>query len=294
MSDFELYLVSNGSMNLYPQNSLAAFTNHLSEPLALDGQWSVALADITLPSLVKNVPKTKFMMQSRREKTNAIGEIVYLYSMGDYYQIGGGLYHNIDELLRAISLVAQLRMGWSIDPITQKLSLTFEAGTGLIFPDSTIPDILGFRASRSSGGGITPSGKQDGFYIGHQNYVAKLKDGEKVEWVGDFTIEGDFPIDISGGRHLTFVYLNIIEYQHVGDSKAPLLRFLSTDFKLNKGSIVEKQAQTHYSFKDFQFKPLLSNTVQSIRVELRSEGGDLIPFIARGRTALSLKFRKMS
>ena len=33
---------------------------------------------------------------------------------------------------------------------------------------------------------------------------------------------GEFPADLCAGKHLIFIYTNIIEYQYVGDAKAPL------------------------------------------------------------------------
>ena len=39
---------------------------------------------------------------------------------------------------------------------------------------------------------------------------------------------GDFPVDLCAGKHLIFIYTNIIEYQYVGDAKAPLLRVIDS------------------------------------------------------------------
>ena len=61
MDNFEVYLVSNGSMQLYPNNTLASFTNHLSEPLQLDGNWRVSLSSISIPTAVKNISNGDFI-----------------------------------------------------------------------------------------------------------------------------------------------------------------------------------------------------------------------------------------
>ena len=37
---------------------------------------------------------------------------------------------------------------------------------------------------------------------------------------------GEFLVDLCSGKHLIVMYTNIIEYQYVGDTKAPLLRDL--------------------------------------------------------------------
>ena len=39
---------------------------------------------------------------------------------------------------------------------------------------------------------------------------------------------GACPADLCTGKHLIFIYTNIIEYQYVGDAKAPLLRVIDS------------------------------------------------------------------
>ena len=46
MDEFDIYLESTGSMETYRQNIMASFRNVLAEPLQLEGDWRVALAEI--------------------------------------------------------------------------------------------------------------------------------------------------------------------------------------------------------------------------------------------------------
>ena len=39
---------------------------------------------------------------------------------------------------------------------------------------------------------------------------------------------GETPVDLCSGKHLIFIYTNIIEYQYVGDTKAPLLQVIDS------------------------------------------------------------------
>ena len=39
---------------------------------------------------------------------------------------------------------------------------------------------------------------------------------------------GDYPFDLSSGKQLIFIYVNIIEYQYVGDTKAPLIQVIDS------------------------------------------------------------------
>ena len=67
---------------------------------------------------------------------------------------------------------------------------------------------------------------------------------------------------------MMFIYLDIIHYQIVGDTKAPLLRVIDTNRRVKN--------------------------IQSIAVNLRTETGRLVPFAGGGKVVLTLKFQKFS
>ena len=101
---------------------------------------------------------------------------------------------------------------------------------------------------------------------------------------------GDFPADLCAGKHLIFIYTNIIEYQYVGDAKAPLLRIIDSKQRLKNGSVGELEPTHRIVFTHLDYKKLLSNTIQSISIELRTEAGQLIPFSRTGKVILTLQF----
>ena len=103
---------------------------------------------------------------------------------------------------------------------------------------------------------------------------------------------GDFPADLCAGNYLIFIYTNIIEYQYVGDAKAPLLRVIDSKQRLKNGSICELEATHRIVFSNLDYKKLLSNTIQSISIELRTETGQLVSFSWTGKVILTLKFKK--
>lgn len=49
-TNFTIDLVSNGSMEIFPENTLSAFQNQIDPPLDLDGDWEVALTEIYFPT----------------------------------------------------------------------------------------------------------------------------------------------------------------------------------------------------------------------------------------------------
>ena len=90
------------------------------------------------------------------------------------------------------------------------------------------------------------------------------------------------------------VYTDVVEYNIIGDTRAPLLRCFPYMKKLGPGHQISSPTYVHYqSFERPQYRKLLKNNFHSIQVELRDAIGQLIPFIAVGITRLTLEFRKI-
>ena len=83
----------------------------------------------------------------------------------------------------------------------------------------------------------------------------------------------EFAADVCAGKHLTFIYTNIVEYQYVGDTKAPLLRVIDSTQRLKNGSVFELEPTHRIAFTNLLYKKLLTNTIQSISMELQTETG---------------------
>ena len=82
-----------------------------------------------------------------------------------------------------------------------------------------IPSIIGFK------GVFDGRGTHIGYKTGTTANKLMKKDDTKA-----FT--GDFPADLCAGKRLIFIYTNIIEYQYVGDAKAPLSRVIDSKQRL--------------------------------------------------------------
>ena len=66
MVSFTIELVSNASGELFPDNTLSSFTNFLPEQVNLEGQWEVAISEITYPSMYQNVTEGKFKFFNKK------------------------------------------------------------------------------------------------------------------------------------------------------------------------------------------------------------------------------------
>ena len=94
--------------------------------------------------------------------------------------------------------------------------------------------------------------------------------------------------------HSLMIYTDIVEYNIVGDTKAPLLRCFPFISKLKSGDTVTTgQYMNYQTFSNLQFRRLLKNSFHSIHIDLRDTSGEKIPFVSVGITRLVLMFRKV-
>ena len=65
-----MHVVSSASMNIFPENTLANFTNYFSEEVNLEGDWRVALSETIFPSRLINQVNTKHVTKFRGIQTS--------------------------------------------------------------------------------------------------------------------------------------------------------------------------------------------------------------------------------
>ena len=53
--EFTIDLISNASMEIFNDNTLASFRNQFSQPIQLQGEWQVALTSLSFPTNINNV-----------------------------------------------------------------------------------------------------------------------------------------------------------------------------------------------------------------------------------------------
>ena len=76
MDSFTIELVSNASSELFPENTLSSFTNFFPEQVNLEGQWEVAVSEISYPSMYQNITEGKFKFYDKNLSKS--GEYYYL------------------------------------------------------------------------------------------------------------------------------------------------------------------------------------------------------------------------
>jgi len=88
---------------------------------------------------------------------------------------------------------------------------------------------------------------------------------------------------LNGGISEIFVYTNIIESHHVGDTVAPVLRVIPV--------LTENTEQIVKVYPSPLYFPVKKSFFDTIKIELRTSSGKEITF-SGGKTVLVLSFRK--
>ena len=60
MDSFIIELVSNAFRELFPDSTLSSFTHFLPEQVKLEGQWEVAISELSFPSMYQKITEGKF------------------------------------------------------------------------------------------------------------------------------------------------------------------------------------------------------------------------------------------
>ena len=93
--------------------------------------------------------------------------------------------------------------------------------------------------------------------------------------------------------HSQMIDTDIVEYNIVGDTKAPLFRCFPFIFKLKSGDVITTGQYLYYpTFSNLQVRR--RNSFHSIHTDLKNTSGEKIPFVSVGITRLVLMFRKFS
>ena len=199
-------MVSNAHAPLFAANTLNSFTNFLPEQMKLEGQWEVAISELPYPSMYQNVTEGKFMSIDKK-----------LSNSSDIYYLEPGLHPSITDIVEAMNTLIQERHNHSENCITVKVSQRKQKVEIYLANEGS-----GFAFFNTDLGHIFESNV--GFEFG---VMLRRKGSHKPEFA-----HGAVRI------HSLMIYTDLIEYNIVGDTKAPLVHCFSFISKLKAGDII--------------------------------------------------------
>ena len=207
MESFTIELVSNASEQLFPDNALSSFTNFLPEQLNIDGQWEVAISEISYPSMYQNVTERKlekFFFDKKFSKSL------------EFYYLEPGLYSSITDIFEAMNILIQERHNHSENCIKLKFSRRRQK-------------VEIYLANEESGLAFFSTD------LGH--FGSNVGDDFGVMLRRKGPHKPEFAYDIVR-IHSLMIYTDLIENNILGDTKAPLLRCFPFISKLKSGDII--------------------------------------------------------
>ena len=252
--EFTVHVISSASMQIFKSNTLASFRSFFNDEIQFSGDWRVALSEIIFPTKIENVVEGDFIAFSLKEyeeatKRAADANVISRPYNGSKLGFIPGKFETVNQLLALIKRTAGLpHFSYREIKNSGKYEILFGKREGITFLSKEIPSILGFEG--------VPDG--NGIHIGYKmNTTAdKLMKSDDTK-----AYYGELPTDLLAGKHLIFVYANIIEYQYVGDAKAPLLRVIDSKQRLKNGSVCEVEPTHRIVFSKLDYKKLLTNTI---------------------------------
>ena len=213
--------------------------------------------------MYQNVTREKFMFFDKKFSISS-----------EFYYLEPGLCPSVTDIVEAMNTLIQERHNHSENCIKNKVSRRTQK-------------VETYLANEGSGLAFfsTDLGHNFGSIVGNDfGVMLRRKGPHKPEFAYDIV-----PI------HSLMIYTDPIEYNTVGDTKAPLLRCFPFVSKLKAGDIITTgQYMNCQTFRNLEIRPLLKIFFHSIHNELRGTSGEKIPFVSVGITRLVLMFRKTS
>ena len=279
MSDqgFFVQFPSNASMNIYENNTLSSYTNNFEQPLVLNEEYDVGLAEIQFPQNWNNIRAGSNTFEIRYS---------YLRSKRERYmvkEIPPGYYENIPDLIEVIKSIygsTQDRRLTAAKVTLVGLEITYNATTRRVTVNT---DNLKLKIRKADGKLHTPRAYQAEIKLNDD--VARLlgfKNGTVIKKGKSLTSE--FAAVKSGGVDQMYVYTDCIHPQPHPDGNVSILRTVAIDEDREKNFISKR-------FQKIFYYPLKLRTITTISFDLYDDTGKHMTFDS-GKVLIVLHFCK--
>ena len=157
MASFYITLPSNSSPTVYPNNTLTNYRVKLPQPISLEGEWEVGLAEIIYPHQWYNIDRTS----------------KYSYSVnGDQWWVkplDTGFYTDTKAFVKALQTNYPENIEYNYNTKTRKLHIRLAEGARVRF-QGRLAEILGFKTATTVKKSLTIENPIDLKHI-HNLYV---------------------------------------------------------------------------------------------------------------------------
>lgn len=250
---FYVTLPSNSSMEIYPNNVMSDFTTNLTDSIKFNGSWEVALASFTFRQNIEIVVGTLEFSVSARQTIKSFTVDLVAFENDTL----GTIFKNLNE---------NLFKSWEI--IQNSLGLK----------NQKIP-VFTWTANQN-----LEISKTAEFDVQLKGVIKKILDFKQIVTPIKIVFSNKFfPDEHVNKNESFFVYLDIIEDQFVGDTRAPLLECVTS--KGSRGEAVEvRYTNPHYV-------NLVKSEINSINIKILDSTGERIRFKNITNVIVKLHFR---
>lgn len=281
MSHFYLTLPSNSSSQYFPNNTLTHFITRLQSSVSLVGDWEVGLAEIMYPRSWYNIGKGEGFTVYCSNCSVITPEFVGRNQPAEYTKhvnVHAGYFDTMESLVNEINTMISKTFTSPVDdwndssikrrvgeqawpslrynPLNKKVYVTVHKNMTINFTEN-LAYILGLTKRQNPVENDTQRDSQ--------------------------TIRGNKISDIDSGVNAIYIYCDLLECVPVGDTQAPLLRFLDVQGQ-HGGNI-------HRYFDRPRYIPLQKKHFDSVEIDIRDDIGQHIPF-ETGKLIVTLHFRR--
>lgn len=277
--DFYIVLLSNSSMQYYPQNTTTHFITKLPQHVNLPGNWTVALVDIHFPLNFQNVSKAvdnRCVKYSRKKHPPKEEDgsliVVELSSTGasaeeGQFHVPPGIYTDLKDLIDELNTHSdQSHVEFSLKP-----GFYVAARKNCDEYDECNFDTHSFELSKSL-----------------KKILGFRQDNAQSLDIGNDEVLGDFPANINNDlpRNL-LVYADICQPYITGDVYSRLSRSVALDF--NQYTYGRTMS---VNFSRPVYIPVLCSSFETIEILISNEVGLNVPFDF-GTSTLTLHFKRL-
>ena len=265
-------LPSNASHLEFPKNVNGDYRVRLTKPLELEGgSWEVGLTDIQYSKNWTNVPDSMFAVNSGGWKPLDRAEII---------QVPGRDYATVSELTRHLNSLAGESVGgktvvFAYDLNAHRVKVTIH---GRLPEAVDVPSMLNglsvsygayARLTDRAGFSVDIRGGPVPTYVHIGLELAEILGFASPVITGSTTARN--PPNLRRGFTSLYVYGDLVEDRHVGNTMAPLLRCVA----LNNGQAYQ---HVHKEFTNVHYHPVRNTLTDVIHVRICDHVGKTVDF----------------
>lgn len=263
MANFFITLVSNSSMNVYPENKTSSFTVLLPQKITLKGDWCVAVAEVHYNYNFFNV----------NDQNNTIKLIDSALDVNSNQLISGEKIHEVQIRSGYYTTVNDL-----ISTVNAQVSPYLHKNGYLLSIDKLSNRTIVHRGYvKNEVSHIYLSGRL-GMQLGFSPH-ADIMQSEISSHIGNVCF---------GVPDQMFIYTDIIDPTFIGHEKAYVIKVVNTEAKKYKFGDACYKEYTHMHYMRLQKRDF-----DSISVHIRDYTGEFMPF-QHGVLMIKLHFKRQN